>query len=112
MSGGADHWDGIYSSTPVTEVSWYTAEPSASLRLVEKTASSRSAAVIDVGAGASLLVDRLGAHGYTDVTILDISRRALTQVRERLGSAAPHVTFVHQDVLTWQPDRQYDTWHD
>lgn len=112
MNGGADHWDGIYSSTPSTEVSWYAREPAVSLRLVERIASSPSVAVIDVGAGASLLVDYLLADDFTDVTVLDVSRDALAQVEERLGEAAKHVTFVHQDVLTWRPDRQYDVWHD
>jgi 2-polyprenyl-3-methyl-5-hydroxy-6-metoxy-1,4-benzoquinol methylase len=71
-----------------------------------------SRAVIDVGAGESLLVDSLLARGFTDVTLLDISQHALREVERRLGEQAVHVTFVHQDVLTWAPDRQYDVWHD
>ena len=112
MIDGSDHWDRIFASTPSTEVSWYTREPAVSLRLVEGIASSRAAAVIDVGAGASLLVDRLVADNFTDVTVLDLSEQALTQVEQRLGEGARHVTFVHHDVLSWHPARQYDVWHD
>jgi 2-polyprenyl-3-methyl-5-hydroxy-6-metoxy-1,4-benzoquinol methylase len=112
MIDGSDHWDRVYASIPSTEVSWYEREPAASLRLVEAMASSPSVAVIDVGAGASLLVDRLVSDNFTDVTVLDVSQQALTHVEQRLGEGAQHVTFVRHDVLTWRPDRQYDIWHD
>jgi 2-polyprenyl-3-methyl-5-hydroxy-6-metoxy-1,4-benzoquinol methylase len=112
MIDGAAHWDRIYGSTPSTELSWYAREPAVSLRLVEGISSSPSVAVIDVGAGASLLVDRLVADNFTNVTVLDVSQHALTQVEQRLGEGARHVTFVHDDVLSWRPDRQYDVWHD
>jgi Trans-aconitate methyltransferase len=112
VPGRDDHWEDIYASTPSTEVSWYEDEPAESLRLIEKFASNRSARVIDLGAGTSVLVDRLLGDGFTDVTVLDVSQHALTEVRQRLGERVRHVTFVHQDVLTWKPDRQYDIWHD
>lgn len=106
------HWEGIYASTALTDVSWYEREPVTSLRLIERAASGFSTGVIDIGSGGSLLVDRLLARGFTDVAVLDVSHRALMAVRERLGEEARNVTFVHQDVLTWKPDRQYDIWHD
>ena len=112
MPAGDDHWEGIYASTAATDLSWYEPEPAASLRLIEKMAPRPSQAVIDVGAGESLLVDSLLARGFTDVTVLDVSQHALREVERRLGERARHVTFVHQDVLTWTPDRQYDIWHD
>src|SRR5438445_8928788 len=112
MPAGEDHWDGIYASTAATDLSWYEPGPAASLRLIEQLAPTPSHAVIDVGAGESLLVDSLLARGFTDVTVLDVSRNALTDVERRLGEGARHVTFVHQDVLTWTPNRQYDIWHD
>jgi cyclopropane fatty-acyl-phospholipid synthase-like methyltransferase len=112
MPAGGDHWEGIYASTAATDLSWYEHEPAASLRLIEEIARTPSQAVIDVGAGESLLVDRLLARGFTDVTVLDLSRHALTEVERRLGERTRHVTFVYQDVLTWRPDRLYDVWHD
>jgi SAM-dependent methyltransferase len=108
----AGHWEGIYERTPSTEVGWYQREPATSLRLIETLGLAPSSAVIDVGAGASALVDRLLARGFTDVTLLDVSQHALAEVRARLGEQAAHVTFIHHDVLTWMPDRQYDVWHD
>ena len=112
MPERGDHWDGVYGRTLATEVSWYESDPATSVRLVEAVATTPSAAVVDVGAGASLLVDNLLAHGFTDITLLDVSERALSEVRERLGDEAAHVTFVQHDVLAWTPHRQYDVWHD
>jgi SAM-dependent methyltransferase len=112
MIDAADHWDRIYASTRSTELSWYKREPAVSLRLVERMAADPSVAVIDIGAGASFLVDRLMADKFTNLTVLDVARHALDEVRERLGDDARHVSFVHHDLLTWEPDRRYDVWHD
>jgi len=83
-----------------------------SVRLIAANEAGTSAAVVDVGAGASVLVDHLLALGYTDVTVLDVSRRALDEVRQRLGARCERVVFVHHDVVTWEPRRLYDVWHD
>lgn len=108
----ADHWETLYATAAPTEVSWYQREPATSLRLIQDLAVEPSASVIDVGAGEATLVDRLLDLGFTDLTVLDLSQHALTDVRERIGERARHVSFFHQDVLTWKPDRQYDIWHD
>jgi Methyltransferase domain len=108
----ADHWDGIYSTGTSTRRSWYEREPTQSLRLIEMTTADRSATIIDLGAGTSRLVDRLLDTGFTDVTVLDVSGHALDEVGLRLGPRAGSVSFIRQDVLSWQPDRQYDVWHD
>jgi trehalose/maltose hydrolase-like predicted phosphorylase len=106
------HWQRVYATHSSTEVSWYEAEPVTSLRFVEAAARSRSDAIIDVGAGASRLVDRLLDDGYGDVTLLDASSAALDETRARLGPRASSVTFVVADVLAFAPDRRYDVWHD
>ena len=93
-------------------MSWYQRDPATSLRLIEAAVARPSAAVVDVGSGSSELVDHLLARAFTDITLVDISGRALQQVRERLGDHARHVSFLERDVLTWLPDRQYDLWHD
>ena len=85
--------------------------PTTSLRLLERWASP-AGSVIDIGAGASTLVDVLVDAGWQDVTVLDVSAAALTKVRNRLGEGAEAVTFIAADVRSWQPNRTYDAWHD
>jgi trans-aconitate methyltransferase len=105
------HWEGVYDSRAVDEVSWFQTEPSISRRLVT-AAASRESPVVDVGAGAAHLVDLLLDDGCTDLTVLDVSARALAVVQDRLGDRAEQVTWVHGNVLDWQPGRTYDVWHD
>jgi SAM-dependent methyltransferase len=108
----AAHWEGVYATRPSTQLSWYEREPLTSLRLIEAFGEGPSVPVVDVGAGASVLVDRLLERGFGDVTVVDVSDRALTEVRERLGARSRRVTLFQTDLLTWDPDRQYGIWHD
>src|SRR5690606_29102345 len=85
------HWEDVYRSRATTERGWYEAEPATSLSLVDRVAGAPSDAVVDVGAGASSLVDHLLAAGYTDLTVLDISEAALDETRARLGVASGRV---------------------
>ncbi|MHB8107943.1 MAG: class I SAM-dependent methyltransferase [Candidatus Cryosericum sp.] len=105
------HWDRRYSGAGATGVSWYEPEPAMSLALIDRLRVPRGSPVLDVGGGASLLVDRLLARGYADLTVLDVSSTALRIARDRLGDAAP-VRWLHEDILTWQPERRYSLWHD
>ncbi len=107
----ADHWDATYTERGAEDVSWFQSEPHTSLALFDALGVRRDAAVIDVGGGASALVDRLVTHGYVDLTVLDISPVALDLARDRVGDAAK-VEWVVSDVLTWAPERRYDLWHD
>lgn len=93
------------------EVSWYQAQPATSLRLLARWASPADT-VVDVGAGASTLVDALLDAGWDDLTVLDVSEAALAKVRTRLGERSDAVDFVAADVRGWQPARRYDVWHD
>ena len=88
------HWEEVYATRAADEVSWYQRDPATSVRLVEALAADRSAGIVDVGSGASFLVDRLLADGYRDVTLVDVSARALDGLRTRLGEPAGSVTFV------------------
>jgi SAM-dependent methyltransferase len=108
----AEHWDGVYTTRSSNEVSWHEREPATSLRLIAALDLDRSAAIVDIGSGASTLADHLLAAGHTDLTLLDISARALAEVGARLGERAAGVTFVTADVLDWRPDRSFDLWHD
>lgn len=105
---GAQHWNHVYATKDPTQVSWFEPVPARSLALIERVASPGSA-IVDVGAGASLLADHLLARGFSDLTLLDISDVALALVRGRLGQGVvTHAT----DVLAWQPERRFDVWHD
>jgi 2-polyprenyl-3-methyl-5-hydroxy-6-metoxy-1,4-benzoquinol methylase len=108
----AAHWDQVYATRGVDEVSWFQRDPAMSLRLVRTAVPERSGAIVDVGAGASLLVDHLLDDGYRDVTLVDVSEQALATVRTRLGDRAGSVDFVCTDVTAWTPPREYDVWHD
>jgi len=111
MSATAAHWDRVYTQKDVTKVSWYQPTPHSSLRLVRQFAAP-GASVVDVGAGASLLVDHLLDAGHTDLTLVDISAVALDITRQRLGPRAQGVDTQATDLLAWSPGRTFDVWHD
>ena len=105
----AEQWDAAYRDRGAAGVSWFEPTPRISLELVTALAVPLDAAVIDVGGGASTFADEMLALGYTDVTVLDISEVALGDADERPG---PTVKRLHEDVLTWRPQRLYGLWHD
>jgi hypothetical protein len=107
----AAHWDSAYRDRGSTAVSWYQPAPTVSIELIHRTDIARDAAIIDIGGGASGLVDALLADGFCDVSVLDVSGVALDEVRQRLASDAP-VTLIHGDLLHWSPERSFDLWHD
>jgi SAM-dependent methyltransferase len=106
------HWDQVYGTKPLTDVSWYEAVPEKSLELIRKSGIRPHDRIIDVGGGASFLVDELLSQGYGDVTVLDISSEVLRKVRGRLGERAKAVTLLQHDVTTFRPARRYALWHD
>lgn len=106
------HWENVYGKKAEHEVSWFQAEPATSLALMARCGVEKNAAVIDVGGGESRLVDRLLDGGYTDVTVLDLSARALDVTRERLGPRANGVQWIVADITAWTPPRRYRLWHD
>lgn len=105
----APHWDDRYDRVGETSVSWFQEDPRPSLELIERVADAQ-ASIVDVGGGASRLVDRLLERGHRDLTVVDLSRRALNLARRRVGDAP--VAWVVADVREWQPDRGFDVWHD
>jgi 2-polyprenyl-3-methyl-5-hydroxy-6-metoxy-1,4-benzoquinol methylase len=106
------HWEEVYARRPSTEVSWYQGEPRLSLEMISHTGIGVDAAIIDIGGGASVLVDRLHALDFTDLTVLDISATALNVARDRLGGAAGDINWIESDVTEFMPQRTYDLWHD
>jgi SAM-dependent methyltransferase len=105
------HWDAAYTRTE-DGFSWYQPEASTSLTLIGRTGVDPAAAVIDVGGGASTLVDGLLAAGFRDLTVLDLSPVGLGIARRRLGDTGDRVRWLATDLLTWHPDRAYALWHD
>jgi SAM-dependent methyltransferase len=107
------HWDTIYRTKRPDEVSWFQREATVSLDLIRRAVPDRSARIIDVGGGASTLVDGLLHAGYSNVSILDLSPAAFTQAKHRLGDAASIVRWFEADVLTaLLPMAEFDLWHD
>jgi SAM-dependent methyltransferase len=107
-----NHWEEIYRKRSPEEVSWYQARPALSLAMIEATGASQDAAIVDVGGGASTLIDMLIAKDYRDLTVLDLSRTSLDHARVRLGASAGRVAWIEADVTTWSPPRRYAVWHD
>lgn len=105
------HWESVFSTKAATDVSWFEAEPATSLELVLSVSTPQDS-VIDVGAGAAHLVDRLLDFGYRDVSVLDVSATALNVVRERLQHRSVTPSYITADITQWIPDRSYDVWHD
>lgn len=96
---GKQHWETVYATKPTTAVSWYQPQAACSLRLIAGTGVPPSAAILDVGGGASTLVDGLLAAGHGDVSVLDLSGAALAASRDRLGPAAQKVRWIEGDIL-------------
>ncbi len=112
MSDRTSHWQNVYTTKAETDVSWYQDDPATSLRLIHDANATPASRIIDIGGGASRLVDALLAAGFRAVTVLDISAAALEVARARIGERAAEVDWIATDVTTWTPQRQYDIWHD
>lgn len=106
------HWESIYAKTIPTEVGWYQVEPAVSLELIASTGVGHADKIIDVGGGASVLVDKLLCQGFQDLTVLDVSSKALDYAKERLGSEAEAVKWIEADVTKFELPEKYDLWHD
>lgn len=112
MSDRAHHWDGVYSARNTHEVSWYQIRPDTSLGLIAKLGLRANDPIIDVGGGASSLVDHLLDLGHTDLTVLDISVAALDAAKARLGRRADSVHWLAGDITRTRAPGPYRLWHD
>jgi ubiquinone/menaquinone biosynthesis C-methylase UbiE len=107
------HWERIYATKAPDQMSWFRPHLETSIALIERSATDRSASIIDVGGGTSTLVDDLLARGFRDITVVDISQTALNLAKKRLGEASTLVRWLDADV-TQAPlqVRTYNIWHD
>lgn len=108
-----NHWEHVYTIKPTQSVSWFQKHAGLSLELIRGTGVSKDASIIDVGGGASTLVDDLLVTGYTSLTVLDLSAAALTAAQKRLGARADAVQWLEADVTSVElPKHAFDVWHD
>ena len=112
MADRKEHWESVYENKSPLEVSWFQAELVLSLRLIEETRVALDAPIIDVGGGASLLVDKLCEAGYTDIGVLDVSASALAHAKDRLAEKAYDVQWYETDVTCFKPAKRFSLWHD
>lgn len=106
------HWDNVYRTKREDEVSWFQASPTLSLDLIHAAGVEHNSSIIDIGGGASRLVDALLDEGFTGLSVLDLSEESLAKAKARLGARATRVTWIVADVTTWEPAYTYDLWHD
>jgi len=106
------HWESIYADKSPLAVSWFQKEPRLSLQLISNTGLSTEAAIIDIGGGASVLIDHLYERGFRHLAVLDISGVALSHAKQRLGSTAEQIEWLETDVTTFVAPHPFDIWHD
>jgi len=112
VSDRKTHWDKVYNTKDPHEVSWTQEVPKTSLRFIHQFNLSKSAQIIDIGGGDSKLVDHLLAEGYFNITVLDISKKALEKAKVRLGKRAEQIQWIVSDIIDFKPIKKFDLWHD
>ncbi len=107
------HWDDVYTTKPADTVSWFQDDPTPSLDMIAQTGLSTDDPIVDIGGGASVVIDRLLDRGHSAVTVLDIADAGLAVARKRLGERAALVSWIAQDVTAWRPPKDaFSIWHD
>ena len=106
------HWERVYTTKGEKEVSWFQDNPAPSLELIAAVGATPATAIIDIGGGASRLVDGLLAKGFRALTMLDLSDAALKAAKSRLGTQSENVNWIVADATLWEPTEVYDIWHD
>ena len=108
-----EHWEQVYTTKGANSVSWFQEHAQQSLQLIRQTGVQKDAGIIDVGGGASTLVDDLLADGYSNVAVLDLSEAALAAAKQRLGGRAQQVSWLVGDITQVNlPRHAYAVWHD
>jgi 2-polyprenyl-3-methyl-5-hydroxy-6-metoxy-1,4-benzoquinol methylase len=111
-SGRLAHWQNVYREKAENQVSWFQEIPAISLELIEAVHPKFDWTIVDIGGGASRLVDVLVRDDYRDLTVLDVSENAIAMAKARIGESAATVKWIVADVTQWEPTRRYDLWHD
>jgi cyclopropane fatty-acyl-phospholipid synthase-like methyltransferase len=106
------HWENVYDTKLPNEVSWTQEKPETSLQLIANCKLPKTAKIIDIGGGDSNLVDYLLEQGFENITVLDISEKAIEKAKFRLGKLSEKVKWIVSDITEFQPEETYDIWHD
>ncbi len=107
------HWETVFTTKSPHEVSWFQDKPTTSLNIIKSLNLPKSAQIIDVGGGDSYLVDFLLQEGFKNITVLDISEKAIERAKVRLGKEAKKIEWIVSDIIEYQGiDKKYDIWHD
>jgi cyclopropane fatty-acyl-phospholipid synthase-like methyltransferase len=106
------HWETVYETKNPDQVSWTQETPKTSLGFIHSFGLDKTAKIIDIGGGDSNLVDYLLDEGFENVTVLDISEKALEKAKKRLGEKATKVTWIVSDITEFEPNMTFDVWHD
>jgi len=109
---GKEHWENIYATKGMQDVSWFQKVPTTSLELIKQFAKNKQDAILDIGGGDGFLVDNLLVLGYTNITVLDISENAIDRAKKRLGKLADKVKWIVADITEFVPKQEYVIWHD
>ena len=109
---GQEHWNQVYQTKGAEDVSWYQRRPDLSLALIAASGVGKDAGILDVGGGASTLIDFLLNDGYTQLAVLDVSGAALSLARRRLGDRAARVEWFEADMTSFEPPHLFGLWHD
>lgn len=112
MISKKEHWENVFATKQENEVSWFQKSPKTSLELISKLNISKQSKIIDIGGGDSYLIDTLLEQVFENITVLDISSKAIERIKTRLGTKADKVTFIVADILDFMPTESYDFWHD
>lgn len=112
FSNNKGHWENVYETKNSDQVSWTQKKPQTSLDFINSFGLGKEAKIIDIGGGDSNLVDFLLEEGYKNITVLDISAKALEKAKQRLGENADKVKWIVTDITTFEPSEIYDIWHD
>lgn len=107
-----DHWENVYETKNPDEVSWTQKIPQTSLDLIEEASKDKSSKIIDIGGGDSNLTDFLLEKGFKNISVLDISAKALEKAKERLGNQAENIDWIATNITEFKPNTTYDIWHD
>ncbi|PTT20885.1 SAM-dependent methyltransferase, partial [Chryseobacterium sp. HMWF028] len=111
-SDNKSHWENVYETKNPDQVSWTQKKPQTSLDFIRSSGLGKKASIIDIGGGDSNLVDFLLEEGYENITVLDISAKALEKAQKRLGETSCKVKWIATDITAFEPIETYDIWHD
>ncbi len=108
----AEHWENVYRTKGFNEVSWYQENPKTSIKLMLDLAPDKDSMIIDVGGGDSNLADKLIELEFRNITVLDVSSKALERAKNRLGENAERINWICSDIREFETDKRFDIWHD